>query len=382
MPRFVSDVVPYETMKLRLLNGSHSALAYLGFLVGYDFIWQAIRSAARRVGRADDGRRGGADAVRAARRRPCRLSRAAARASAIRRCRTARARSRWTARRSCRSGCSPRARAASRGASIARLALAVAAWIRYASGTDEHGKPIVVSDPMAETFAASPGGRAECRAITNGLSRSREVFGDDLPADRGSACGKSGRRSLFRDGVRRRSRSMSLIIDRRIARHGHPLQLCTPTACSLDPATLALARQLYNTVENLPIVSPHGHTDPQWFADDAPFADAAALFITPDHYLFRMLYSQGIRSSTSASRGATAPPWNARAMIWRTFATHYHLFRGTPSRIWLDHAFATVFGCTERLADETADRTSTASTRAWRDRSSGRARCSNASTSR
>ncbi len=47
--------------------------------------------------------------------------------------------------------------------------------------------------------------------------------------------------------------------------------------------------------QSLPILSPHGHTDPQWYADDAPFAGASALFITPDHYVFRMLYSQGIR---------------------------------------------------------------------------------------
>ena len=58
--------------------------------------------------------------------------------------------------------------------------------------------------------------------------------------------------------------------------------------------TRNVARRLYSTIERLPIVSPHGHTDPRWFADDEPFTDASALFITPDHYVFRMLYSQGI----------------------------------------------------------------------------------------
>ena len=61
-----------------------------------------------------------------------------------------------------------------------------------------------------------------------------------------------------------------------------------------DPGVRALARALHATVADLPILSPHGHTDPRWFAENAPFADASSLFITPDHYVFRMLYSQGV----------------------------------------------------------------------------------------
>src|SRR5512143_347146 len=95
-----------------------------------------------------------------------------------------------------------------------------------------------------------------------------------------------------------------------------------------DPALRALSRRLYDTVRDLPIVSPHGHTDPQWFADNAPFPDPAALLITPDHYVFRMLYSQGVRlEDLGVARGPDAPatgvrPYDARA-IWRTFAAHY-----------------------------------------------------------
>src|SRR4030095_2328920 len=74
-----------------------------------------------------------------------------------------------------------------------------------------------------------------------------------------------------------------------------PLKLCPDRLFPADSATRSLARRLYATVKDLPIVSPHGHTDPQWFADDAPFANASALLITPDHYVFRMLYSQGVR---------------------------------------------------------------------------------------
>src|SRR5256885_10600276 len=62
----------------------------------------------------------------------------------------------------------------------------------------------------------------------------------------------------------------------------------------VDFATRAVARRLYGEVRDLPIVSPHGHTDPRWYAEDGPFPDPARLFVTPDHYIFRMLYSQGI----------------------------------------------------------------------------------------
>jgi len=127
-----------------------------------------------------------------------------------------------------------------------------------------------------------------------------------------------------------------------------------------DAAVRKLARSLYATVRDLPIVSPHGHTDPQWYAENARFADPSALFIVPDHYVFRMLYSQGIsldalgvprRTGTSAAAGK----YDSRA-IWRIFASSYHLFRGTPTRLWLDHAFNTVFGIDERLTAESANR--------------------------
>jgi glucuronate isomerase len=123
-----------------------------------------------------------------------------------------------------------------------------------------------------------------------------------------------------------------------------------------DTALRALARRLYDAVRNLPIVSPHGHTDPRWFAEDQPFPDPAQLFVTPDHYVFRMLCSQGIALQDLGVPRADAGPVEAdpRA-IWRIFAAHYHLFRGTPSRLWLDHAFSTVFGWHDRLSAANAD---------------------------
>ncbi|MET3654657.1 glucuronate isomerase [Dyella japonica] len=122
-----------------------------------------------------------------------------------------------------------------------------------------------------------------------------------------------------------------------------------------DPATRKLCRQLYEQVEKLPIVSPHGHTDPRWFAYDEPFADATSLLLTPDHYVLRMLYSQGVPMEALGvkPRGEKASV-DPRA-AWRRFAEYYHLFRGTPSRTWLDWVFADVFGLTVRLDASTAD---------------------------
>lgn len=137
-----------------------------------------------------------------------------------------------------------------------------------------------------------------------------------------------------------------------------PLKLHPDRLFPADSATRSLARHLYASVKDLPIVSPHGHTDPQWFADDAPFANASALLITPDHYVFRMLYSQGVRlDELGIPRRDKSVAEQDPRKIWRTFAAHYHLFRGTPTKIWLDHAFATVFGIDERLTPESADRT-------------------------
>ena len=123
-----------------------------------------------------------------------------------------------------------------------------------------------------------------------------------------------------------------------------------------EPGTRAIARRLYSEVRRLPIVSPHGHTDPAWFAGNEPFADPAQLLITPDHYLLRMLYSQGIALERLGVARSDGTPREADSRsVWRLFAANYHLFRGTPSRLWLDWVFAAVFGLDVRLQAETAD---------------------------
>lgn len=119
-----------------------------------------------------------------------------------------------------------------------------------------------------------------------------------------------------------------------------------------DATTRSIAKRLYGTVKGLPIVSPHGHTQAAWFAHNQPFPDPAKLFVQPDHYVYRMLYSQGV--SLDHIEIGVAELKNPRK-VWRIFAEHYYLFRGTPTRIWLDYAFQELFGLDERLSAKNAD---------------------------
>jgi glucuronate isomerase len=118
---------------------------------------------------------------------------------------------------------------------------------------------------------------------------------------------------------------------------------------SPDPATRTIARDLYQTVAALPIVSPHGHVDPRLFADpNATFGTPADLFIIPDHYVTRMLYSQGIPLESLLT--------GDHRKIWKLFCEKFYLFRGTPSGIWLTHELSEVFGVDEKPSASNADR--------------------------
>ncbi len=136
----------------------------------------------------------------------------------------------------------------------------------------------------------------------------------------------------------------------------HPLRLHPDRLFPSDGRTRDIARALHAGVKDLPIVSPHGHTDPVWFARNEAFSDPASLLIVPDHYVFRMLYSQGVPldalgvPTVDGSMTETDP-----RSIWKIFAANYHLFRGTPSRMWLDWVFAEAFEIDVRLEPATAD---------------------------
>jgi glucuronate isomerase len=119
-----------------------------------------------------------------------------------------------------------------------------------------------------------------------------------------------------------------------------------------EPTTRSIARRLYESVRNLPLISPHGHTQASWFARNEPFPDPATLFVQPDHYIFRMLYSQGI---SLEDLEVAAPVIKDPRKVWRLFAENYYLLRGTPTRLWLDHVFQDLFGLSERLSGKNAN---------------------------
>jgi glucuronate isomerase len=133
------------------------------------------------------------------------------------------------------------------------------------------------------------------------------------------------------------------------------LQLHPDRLFPAEPSVRASARRLYAEVRSLPIISPHGHTDPLWFAGNAPFDNATTLLLSPDHYLYRMLYSQGVSLTELGVVGRDGVMQADPRAAWRLFATHYKLFRGTASAVWLDHVFVELFGCTRRLSAATAD---------------------------
>ena len=124
----------------------------------------------------------------------------------------------------------------------------------------------------------------------------------------------------------------------------------------IDPSTRNIAKKLYKEICEMPIISPHGHTEARWFAENKPFKNPTELFVTPDHYVFRMLFSQGIDLS---ELGLSSIENNVSIKkprdVWGTFAKNYFLFRGTPTRIWLDYVFENLFDLKETLNKNNSD---------------------------
>ena len=121
-----------------------------------------------------------------------------------------------------------------------------------------------------------------------------------------------------------------------------------------DPAVRDIARGLYELEKDQPIVSPHGHVDPRLLLDDEPFRDPTSLFITPDHYVNRLLHSRGV---DLADLGVGQGPLDESASraAWHLLAEHWHAYAGTPSRYWMEHEFHEVFGLETVLNPRTAD---------------------------
>jgi glucuronate isomerase len=137
-----------------------------------------------------------------------------------------------------------------------------------------------------------------------------------------------------------------------------PLDLNPDRFFDSDPTVRAIARQLYESVAELPLVCPHGHVPPELLAQNDPFPEPTSLILVPDHYIYRMLYSQGVRMEElgiSGRDGARVESDPRRA--WERFAEGYHLFLGTPTRAWLDHVFHDVFGIRTKFDAESASQT-------------------------
>ncbi len=124
-----------------------------------------------------------------------------------------------------------------------------------------------------------------------------------------------------------------------------------------NPAIRKIAKELYDKVKNLPIISPHGHVDPRLFAQNKPFPDPTELFIIPDHYIYRMLYSQGYSlEELGIPTIDGSPVENDRRKIWQIFADNFYLYSGTPTGAWLTQEFEEVFGIDEKLTGENAQK--------------------------
>jgi glucuronate isomerase len=123
-----------------------------------------------------------------------------------------------------------------------------------------------------------------------------------------------------------------------------------------EPGVRKIAGELFAEVKDLPLISPHGHVDPRILAENTPFPDPVEMFIIPDHYIFRMLYSQGIALGTlGIPRLDGVVTETDYRKIWRIFAENFWLFAGTPSGIWLAHEFSELFGIDQQLNGATAD---------------------------
>jgi glucuronate isomerase len=133
-----------------------------------------------------------------------------------------------------------------------------------------------------------------------------------------------------------------------------PLRLHPDRLLPADPGVRAVARRLYQAVAELPIISPHGHVDPRLLLDNQPFADPATLFVTPDHYVTRLLHASGVPlDALGAGRG---PLSEAEAReVWRQLCSHWDVYRGTPVRYWLEAELAGIFEVSLRPSAQTAD---------------------------
>src|SRR2546425_219446 len=133
-----------------------------------------------------------------------------------------------------------------------------------------------------------------------------------------------------------------------------PLELHPDRLLPSEPGVRAIARRLYEAVRELPLISPHGHVDPRLLVDDEPFSDPATLFVTPDHYVTRLLHADGVPLDALGVGQGPLPEERARA-VWQLLCGHWDVFRGTSVRYWLEQELAEIFDVAVRPSGRTAD---------------------------
>lgn len=122
-----------------------------------------------------------------------------------------------------------------------------------------------------------------------------------------------------------------------------PLSVHPDRLLPADPATRAVARRVYDSIRDLPIISPHGHVDPRMLLDNEPFDNPATLLITPDHYVTRLMHTRGVHLQDLGVGQGPLTEDQARA-LWRTFCEHWDVYLGTPVRFWMESELREIFG--------------------------------------
>lgn len=133
-----------------------------------------------------------------------------------------------------------------------------------------------------------------------------------------------------------------------------PLTLHPGRLLPAEPGVRSIAERLYQSVQDLPIISPHGHVDPRVLLENRPFTDPTSLLLQPDHYVTRLLHANGVSLADLGVGEGPLPEPQARE-AWRLLCTNWRVFRGTPVRYWFDSELGDIFGITQRPSAENAD---------------------------
>ncbi|HZK06428.1 MAG TPA: glucuronate isomerase [Actinomycetaceae bacterium] len=134
-----------------------------------------------------------------------------------------------------------------------------------------------------------------------------------------------------------------------------PLNISPDRLLPAEPSIRKIARELYDSVKDLPIISPHGHVPPSWFSENTPFSNPTELLLTPDHYVNRLLHANGVQLSTMGVPVGSPLSEEGAREAFRTFCRNWKAYRGTPMKFWFEAELADVFDIDLRPSEETAD---------------------------